>query len=167
MVTCVCTWACWECPNIIISAQSKQDLCSHVGPRLGSQQTRLRNTHTASRASLYYGMPHYYHTSQLKQIPFKFKQYLRLIYYLLTVYDTRSGLPSMYFSGIPSDKPSFFLEIRRNTGSLFISPSMFVTPQCLIAVIWVTVPCHDTYQSLSWFVIGGSTSVYKVYYLIK
>ena len=24
---------------------------------------------------------------------------------------------------------------------------MFVTPQCLIAGIWVNVACHDTYQS--------------------
>ena len=45
----VYTWgwgAWWGCPNISISAQSKHDLCGHVGQRFGSQDTRLRNAHS-------------------------------------------------------------------------------------------------------------------------
>ena len=52
MVTRVYTWAWWRCWNISISAQSKQDLCSHVGPRLGSQLTRLRNTHRVTSMTI-------------------------------------------------------------------------------------------------------------------
>ena len=39
-------------PHISISAQSKHDLCSYVGPRLGSQQIRLRNTHSITSMTI-------------------------------------------------------------------------------------------------------------------
>ena len=45
---------------------------------------------------------------QLKQIPFKSKQYLRFIYYLLTVYDTRSGRAKHVFCRDTFGQTEFF-----------------------------------------------------------
>ena len=70
------------------------------------------------------------------------------MYYLLTVYDTRSGRAQHVFCRDTFRQTEFFFLNTTQQGFYFISSSMFVTPQCLIAVIWVTVAGHDTYQSL-------------------
>ena len=144
MVTLVYIWAWWGCPTISKSAQSKHDWCSHVGLHLGNQQIRHRNTHSITSIIILWNATLLLY--QLKQFPFKFKQCLRFIYYLPSVYGTRSGRHKHVFCIDTFRQTAFFLSTTL-LGFSLITPGMFVTHQCLIAVIWVTVVCHDIYQS--------------------